>query len=90
MIGMAQYEVRARLTNRGEREVSGLELLGRIIDLQDGIVAQNISMPIPRVRSKPLAPGESMRISVKVDAPAKVAEADIKDVTLELRGIRFQ
>lgn len=90
MIGMAQYEVRARLTNRGDREVNGLELLGKIVDLQDVVVAQNVSMPIPRLRTKPLAPGETMRISVKVDAPAKVAEADVKDVTLELRGLRFQ
>lgn len=90
MIGMAQYEVRARLTNRGEREVTGLELLGKIIDLQDAVVAQNVSMPIPRLRTKPLAPGETMRISVKVDAPAKVLEENVRDVTLELRGIRFQ
>jgi hypothetical protein len=90
MIGMAQYEVRAELSNRGEREVTGLELLGKIVDLQDVVVAQKVSMPIPKIRTKPLAPGETMRISVKVDAPAKVAEADVKDVTLELLGIRFQ
>ena len=90
MIGMAQYEVRAKITNRGERQVDGLELLGKIVDLQDAVVAQNVSLPIPRLRTKPLAPGETMRISVKVDAPAKVTEADVKDVTLELRGLRFQ
>lgn len=90
MIGMSQYEVRVRLTNRGEREISGLELLGKIIDLQDVVVAQNVSMPIPRLRTKPLAPGETMRVSVKVDAPAKVSEADVRDVTLELQGLRFQ
>ena len=90
MIGMSQYEVRAKLTNRGDRAISGLELLGKIIDLQDKVVAQNVSLPIPRLRSKPLAVGETMRISVKVDAPAKVTEADIKDVTLDLTGLRFQ
>ena len=90
MMGMSQYEVKAKVTNRGEREVSGLELLGKIIDLQDVVVAQNVSLPIPRLRSKPLAPGETMRISVKVDAPAKVLEADVKTVTIELKGLRFQ
>ncbi len=90
MIGMEQYEVRSKVTNRGDRVVSGIELHGQIFDLQDRVVAQNISMPIPRLRSKPLAPGETMRISVKVDAPQKVSEADVKDVTLELRGLRFQ
>lgn len=90
MMGMSQYEVRAKLTNRGDRAISGIELLGKIIDLQDKVVAQNVSLPIPRLRSKPLAVGETMRISVKVDAPARVQEADVKDVTLDLTGLRFQ
>lgn len=90
MIGMAQYEVRAKMTNRGDRPVSGIELLGRIVDLGNKVVAESVSLPIPRLRREALPPGESMRISVKVDAPSKVAEADIKDVTVELKGIRFQ
>ena len=90
MIGMAQYDVRAKLTNRGDRAISGLELIGRIVDLGDKVVAESVSLPIPRVRREALSPGESMRISVKVDAPKKVAESDIKDVTVELKGIRFQ
>lgn len=90
MIGMAQYEVRAKLTNRGDRTISGLEMVGRIINLQDQAVKEAISLPIPRLRQQPLGPGESMRISVKVDAPARVSEADVKDVTIELRGLRFQ
>ena len=90
MIGMAQFEVRAKMTNRGDRIISGVEILGKMIDLADRVVAQNVSLPIPRLRREPLAPGESMRISVKVDAPQKVSEADVKDVTLELKGLRFQ
>ncbi|MEP7271300.1 MAG: hypothetical protein ABI882_07330 [Acidobacteriota bacterium] len=90
MIGMAQYEVRSKLTNRGDRAISGIELQGKILDLQEKVIAQNTSMPIPRLRKTPLAPGETMRISVKVDAPRKVSEAEVKDVTLELRGLRFQ
>jgi hypothetical protein len=31
-----------------------------------------------------------MNISVKVDAPAKVSEGEIKDIVIELRGLRFQ
>jgi hypothetical protein len=61
-----------------------------MLDLSDQVVSQNVSQPIPRLRRDPLAPGESMRISVKVDAPQKVSEADVKDVTLELKGLRFQ
>jgi len=89
MIGMAQFEVRAKMTNRGDRTLSGVEMLGKMLDLNDQVVAQNVSLPIPRLRRE-LAPGESMRISVKVDAPQKVTEADVKDVTIELKGLRFQ
>jgi len=90
LIGMAQYEVRMKLTNRGDRTVSGLEMLGRII-LRDNnkIAAQNISVPIPRLK-KSLAPGENMRVSVKIDAPGNVSEGEIKDVSAELKGLRFQ
>ena len=89
LIGMAQYEVRLKLTNRGDRTLTGLELLGSIILHDDKIVARNISVPIPRLK-KVLAPGESMRVSVKVDAPGNVSEGEIKDVSADLRGLRLQ
>jgi hypothetical protein len=90
LIGMAQYEVRAKMTNRGDRKISGIELGGKMYDLRDQVIAQSVSMPIPRLRKEPLPPGESMRVSVKVDAPSKVTEADVKDVKLELLGLRFE
>lgn len=90
LLGMLQFGVRAKLTNQGDRTVSGMEMRGRILDLGDKVLAENISQPIPRLRSEPLAPGQSMRISVKIDAPSKVTEDDVKDVTLELYGLRFQ
>jgi hypothetical protein len=90
MIGMFQLEVRARVHNRGDRPLTAVEILGKMFDLEDKILAQNVSIPIPRVRREPLNPGESMRISVKVDPPGKVSEHDVKDITIELRGLRFQ
>jgi hypothetical protein len=90
MIGMWQLEVRARLTNRGDRSLKAVEVLGKMFDLEDKIIAQAVSMPIPRVRQSPLSPGESMNISVKVDAPARVSEDEVKDISIELRGLRFQ
>ncbi len=89
LIGMAQYEVRMKLTNRGDRTLTGVELLGRIITHDDKVVAQNISLPIPRIR-KSLAPGETMRISVKVDGPGNVSEAQVKDVTAELKALKVE
>jgi len=90
MIGMLQLEVRAKLHNRGDRAMTGVEIHGKMFDLDDKVIAQNTSIPIPRVRREPLKPGESMRISVKVDAPGKISEAEIKDIVIELRGLRFQ
>jgi len=90
MIGMLQLEVRAKLHNRGDRALTAVEIHGKMFDLEDKTIAQNNSIPIPRVRREPLKPGESMNISVKVDAPAKVSEAEIKDIVIELRGLRFQ
>lgn len=90
LIGMWQLEVRARLTNRGDRPLKAVEILGKMFDLEDKVIAQANSRPIPRVRQSPLNPGESMNVSVKVDAPGKVSEAEVKDIHIELRGLRFQ
>jgi hypothetical protein len=89
MIGLWQLQVRARLHNRGERPVTGVEVVGKMLDLQDKVIAQATSVPIPRIRKEPLKPGESLEFSVKVDAPGKVTEDDVKDIVLELRGLRF-
>jgi hypothetical protein len=90
MIGMWQLEVRATLTNRGDRELTGIEVMGKMIDLEDKVIAHATSRPIPRIRTEPLKPGESMLVKVKVDAPAKVSEAEVKDILMELHGLRFQ
>src|SRR5215510_6130420 len=89
-IGMWQLEVRATLTNRGDRELTGVEVVGKMIDLEDKVIAHATSRPIPRIRTEPLKPGESMIVKVKVDAPAKVSEAEVKDILMELHGLRFQ
>jgi hypothetical protein len=90
MIGMWQLEARATLTNRGDRELTGVEVIGKMLDLEDKVIAQAVRLPIPRVRKDPLKPGQSINIVLKVDAPQKITEADVKDITIELRGLRFQ
>src|ERR1041384_8687213 len=57
ILGLTQFTVRATLHNRGDRALTGVEFLGRVYDLQDKVVAQNTSLPIPRARSAPLQPG---------------------------------
>jgi len=90
MIGMWQLEARATLTNRGDRELTGVEVVGKMLDFEDKVIAQAVKTPIPRVQKRPLKPGESMNIVLKVDAPQKITETDVKDITIELRGLRFQ
>ncbi|MBO0860025.1 MAG: hypothetical protein J2P21_16460 [Chloracidobacterium sp.] len=90
MIGMWQLQAKAKLSNKGDRELLGVEVVGKMIDHQDHVIAQTVTLPVPRVRKEPLKPGESMTIAVKVDAPSKVTEAEVKDITIELRGLRFQ
>ncbi len=90
IIGLTQFTVRAKLHNRGDRALTGVEIIGRIYDLQDKVVAQNTSLPIPRARAAPLKPGESMSILVKVDTPSNIKEDDVKQVKIELQGLRFQ
>ncbi len=89
-VGMFQIEVKARLHNRGDRPLTAVELLGKMFDMEDRVLAQRVSLPIPRLRKEPLKPGESMNVSVKVDAPGKISEGEVKDVTIELSGLRFQ
>ncbi|MGH9754049.1 MAG: hypothetical protein ACREA2_14830, partial [Blastocatellia bacterium] len=80
-IGMWQLVATATLSNRGDRELTGVEVIGKMIDMEDKVIAHAISRPIPRVQTKPLKPGESMTITVKVDAPQKTVETDVKDIT---------
>jgi hypothetical protein len=90
MIGMWQLQAKAKLTNLGDRELTGVEVIGKMLDFQDNVISHTIGLPVPRVRNGPLKPGESMIIAVKVDAPQKVTEGEVKDITIELRGLRFQ
>jgi hypothetical protein len=89
MMGLWQLEWRGRMHNRGDRPLTGVEVVGKMLDLNDKVLAQATSVPIPRTRKEPLKPGESLEFSVKVDAPGKVTEDDVKDIVIELRGLRF-
>ncbi|MBO0722184.1 MAG: hypothetical protein J2P41_15270 [Blastocatellia bacterium] len=89
MMGLWQLEVKARMHNRGDRPLTGVEVVGKMIDLNDKVIAQATSVPIPRIRTEPLKPGESFVITLKVDAPSKIKEDDVKDIVLEVRGLRF-
>ncbi|MCI0662512.1 MAG: YwbE family protein [Acidobacteria bacterium] len=89
MIGMFQLEIRARMTNRGDRTLSGVEVLAKMLDLSGKVIAVNTGIPIPRIRPQPLRPGETVSISLKVDAPGRITEGEVKDITIELRGLQF-
>jgi hypothetical protein len=90
MIGMWQLRAKAKLKNLGDRELIGVEVIGRLIDYEDKVLAQVVKLPIPRDKPGPLKPGESDDIFIGVDAPVKVTEAEVKNITIELRGLRFR
>ena len=90
MIGMFQMEIRATIHNRGDKPVTGLEVVGKMLDMEEKVIAQRISIPIPLARPEPLKPGESLPIRVKIDAPSKITEDDVKDLTLALQALKFQ
>lgn len=90
MIGMFQIDIKARISNLGDRPVTGLEIVGKMISLDDKVLSRRVSIPIPNARQAPLKPGDSFPVSVKVDAPGKTTEDDVKDVTIEVSALRFQ
>jgi hypothetical protein len=89
MIGMFQLEIQAKMHNRGDRSLTGVEVMAKMLSLDDKVIAENTAIPIPRIRRNPLKPGESFSLSVKVDAPSRITEAEVKDITIELRGLQF-
>jgi hypothetical protein len=88
LIGMWQLVATARLINRGDRELTGAEVIGKMISLEDKVITS--TRPIPNIAKAPLKPGDSMTVTVKVDAPAKVTEREVKDIKVELVGLRFR
>ena len=90
LVGMAQHEVRARLTNHGDKTLTAIGVRGRMLGLDDSTVAETVGYPVPRFRADPLPPGESLDFSIKIDRPGNVGEELVKDHALELNGLRFQ
>ena len=90
MLGMTQFIVKGRLLNRGNRTLTGVELAAKVYSLDEKVVAQNTSLPIPRLRTEPLKPGDSMRVTIKVDTPSNITEDMVMKVVPEVSGLRFQ
>ena len=90
-MGMTQLALRARLTNRGDRTLNGVEVALRAMSLNEEgkVLALNYGLPIPNKQSE-LKPGESMQITVKVDLPSTISEGDVADIVPEITGLRFR
>ena len=62
-------------------------------DLLGDIVKNQIPMSrvaVYHLFLTPLLVYETLPVSVKIDAPSKISEHDIKDVTIELQALKFQ
>jgi hypothetical protein len=90
-LGMTQLILNAKLTNRGDRTLTGIELSLRAMSYAEPgkTLALNFSLPVPRKRTQ-LPPGESMAVTMKVDLPSKISEGEVSDLVPELTGLRFQ
>ncbi|MBS1809010.1 MAG: hypothetical protein JST84_12675 [Acidobacteria bacterium] len=90
-MGMTQLALKARLTNRGDRTLTGIEIALRAMSYSEEgkALALNYGHPVPNKQSQ-LKPGESMPITVKVDLPSTISEADVSDIVPEITGLRFQ
>lgn len=90
-MGMTQLALNARLTNRGDRTLKGIEITLRAFSAsaEGKVLALNYGLPVPNKQSE-LKPGESMPITVKVDLPSTISEGAISDIVPEITGLRFQ
>jgi hypothetical protein len=90
-MGMTQLALRARLTNRGDRTLNGVEIALRAMSLNEEgkVLALNYGSPIPNKQSE-LKPGESLPITIKVDLPSTISEGDVADIVPEITGLRFR
>jgi len=87
LIGQKQVVVYGRLTNRGARTLTGVQVRAIVYDMDDRPVAERTAFPIPRRRPS-LGPNESMIIQVNVDnVPPKANPARFEIV---IEGLRFQ
>jgi hypothetical protein len=92
VVGMTQMILLGKLTNKGDRALSGLELEVKAMSYAEPgkVLAINTSAPIPRLRKEPLKPGESMRITMKLDLPSTITEDDVSDIVPEVSALIFQ
>jgi hypothetical protein len=87
---MVMFTIQAELANHGDRTLTGVEIEAKVYDLQDKLIANRVGQPIPRQHPDPLKPGEATRVAIKLDVPQKYKEADVKEVKVELHGLRFE
>jgi hypothetical protein len=91
-MGMTQMLLTGKLTNKGDRTLSGLELEIKAMSYAEPgkVLAINTSTPIPRLRKEPLKAGESMKITMKLDLPSTITEDDVADIVPEVSALIFQ
>ncbi len=86
LLGQVTVVVKGVLHNRGERDLTGVELRAVVSDIDNQIVAERVAVPVPKLRPK-LAAKESMVVHVNIDpVPRKGVRAN---GVILLRGLKF-
>jgi len=86
--GSKQIIARGMLENRGDRVITGVEVVGRVYDFDRKPITERLAFPIPQEHRGPLKPGESVPITIRMDVPKD--REDISEIWLAIRGIVFQ
>ena len=86
LLGQVTVVVRGVLHNRGQRDLTGVELRAVVSDVHDQIIAERIAVPVPKLRSK-LAAGQSIVVHVNIDPVPR--EAVRTNGVILLRGLKF-
>ncbi|MBI4469964.1 MAG: hypothetical protein HY650_11655, partial [Acidobacteria bacterium] len=86
LLGQVTVVVRGVLYNRGNRDLSGVELRAMVTDTDGNMIADRIAVPVPRLRQR-LSAGESMMVHVNIDPVPR--DAFRTNAFILLRGLKF-
>ncbi|MCS6884110.1 MAG: hypothetical protein RMM17_13280 [Acidobacteriota bacterium] len=85
LLGGNQITAKGRLQNMGNKTIRGVEVKAYAVGFDGKVLIERLAVPIPKMRSEPLRPYETLPITVVINnAPD---EGIVQDIKLELSGL---